>query len=117
ACSVWRRIISHMRDFPPPIGKQNLHRKTPEKADSVVLSCLSRQKLVSAKRDQILSLAARFTLPTMFLRSIDAREGGGFTLCPDPIEVNRQIGAHTGRFLKGEKPADLPVMHRRNSSS
>jgi putative ABC transport system substrate-binding protein len=65
---------------------------------------------VRAKRDQILSHAARFGLPTMFFSSLEAREGGLLSYGPDGIETSRQIGAYTGRILKGEKPADLPVM-------
>jgi len=66
--------------------------------------------IVGAKRDQILSHAARFALPTMFARSYDAREGGLLSYGYDDIEAARQIGAYTGRILKGEKPGDLPVM-------
>jgi putative ABC transport system substrate-binding protein len=62
------------------------------------------------KRDQILSLAARFGLPTMFAVSPAAREGALLSYGPDTSETNRQMGAYTGRILKGEKPADLPVI-------
>jgi putative tryptophan/tyrosine transport system substrate-binding protein len=64
---------------------------------------------VTAKRDQILSLAARFALPTMFAYSPDARAGGLLSYGADFVESFRQMGVYTGRILKGEKPADLPV--------
>jgi putative tryptophan/tyrosine transport system substrate-binding protein len=66
--------------------------------------------IVDAKRDQILSYAARFALPTMFAYSPDARAGGLLSYGPDGIEAFRQLGVYAGRILKGEKPADLPVM-------
>jgi putative tryptophan/tyrosine transport system substrate-binding protein len=66
--------------------------------------------IVTAKSDQIVSLAARFALPTMFWDSGDARAGGLLSYGPDFIEGFRQMGAYTGRTLKGEKPADLPVI-------
>jgi putative ABC transport system substrate-binding protein len=66
--------------------------------------------IVRAKRDQILLLAARFGLPTMFPSSLDARAGGLFSYASDGIDVIRQAGVYTGRILKGEKPADLPVV-------
>jgi putative tryptophan/tyrosine transport system substrate-binding protein len=66
--------------------------------------------IVAAKRDQILSHAARFALPTMFSRSGDAQAGALLSFSPDLIEPARQMGAYTGRILKGEKPSDLPVV-------
>jgi putative ABC transport system substrate-binding protein len=66
--------------------------------------------LLAGKRDLILWHAARFTLPTMGFDSYDARLGSLLSYGPDPIETARQIGAYTGRVLKGEKPADLPVI-------
>jgi putative tryptophan/tyrosine transport system substrate-binding protein len=66
--------------------------------------------VVNAKRDQILRHAARFALPTMFASSSDAEAGALLSYSPDFIEISRQIGAYTGRILKGEKPGDLPVM-------
>jgi putative tryptophan/tyrosine transport system substrate-binding protein len=65
---------------------------------------------VRARRDQILSHAARFALPTMFYNSFDTRAGALLSYGPDASEVFRQMGAYTGRILKGEKLADLPVM-------
>jgi putative tryptophan/tyrosine transport system substrate-binding protein len=65
---------------------------------------------VYAKRDQILSLAARFVLPTMFFGSDHARAGALLSYGADNIEAFRQLGAYTGRILKGEKPADLPII-------
>ena len=57
--------------------------------------------------DQIISLAARYALPTMFVFG-DARQGGLLTYGPVTSEYVRVAGAYTGRILKGEKPADLP---------
>jgi putative tryptophan/tyrosine transport system substrate-binding protein len=65
---------------------------------------------LSAKRDQILTLAARFALPTMYPRSFDARAGAVFSYGADVIEITFQAGIYTGRILKGEKPTDLPVV-------
>ena len=67
-------------------------------------------RAVGAKRDQILSLAARFALPTMFFTSWDAREGALLSYGPDVDDGSRQMGAYTGRILKGEKPGDLPII-------
>jgi putative ABC transport system substrate-binding protein len=77
------------------------------RAGAVLVSISQR---VSARRDEILSHAARFALPTMFYTSPDARAGALMSYGPDISEVYRQIGVYAGRILKGEKPADLPVM-------
>ena len=61
------------------------------------------------RTDQIISLAARHALPTMFAGSSEARAGGLLSYGYLQSEANRLMGAYTGRILKGEKPADLPV--------
>jgi putative tryptophan/tyrosine transport system substrate-binding protein len=66
--------------------------------------------ILDAKFDEILSLAARFALPTMFFYSRHARAGGLLSYGDNNIEGIRQAGAYVGRVLKGEKPADLPVL-------
>jgi putative ABC transport system substrate-binding protein len=66
--------------------------------------------ILLAKRDQILTLAARFALPTMFAYHTEVRAGGLLSYGTDQYDVLRQAGVYTGRILKGEKPADLPVV-------
>jgi putative ABC transport system substrate-binding protein len=68
------------------------------------------QASLGASRGQILSLAARFALPTMFSSSLDARAGALLSYGADVSENSRQMGVYTGRILKGEKPGDLPVV-------
>jgi putative tryptophan/tyrosine transport system substrate-binding protein len=71
---------------------------------------MGASSIANTKRDQIPSHAARFALPTMFAYSDDARAGGLLSYGPDFIEIFRQLAVYTGRILKGEKPADLPVV-------
>jgi putative ABC transport system substrate-binding protein len=66
--------------------------------------------IILDKRDQIVLLAARFGLPTMFPHGLEVRAGGLFGYGNDIIDGFRQAGVYTGRILKGEKPADLPVV-------
>jgi putative ABC transport system substrate-binding protein len=61
--------------------------------------------IVRAKRDQILTLAARYGLSTMFPLSLDARAGGLFSYGPEPLDITRQAGVYAGRILKGETRA------------
>jgi putative ABC transport system substrate-binding protein len=60
-------------------------------------------------RDQIISLAARHSIPTMFYYASHVGAGGLISYGLDLPEVYRQTGIYIGRILKGEKPADLPV--------
>jgi putative tryptophan/tyrosine transport system substrate-binding protein len=54
--------------------------------------------------------SARYAIPTMNTFREFAVAGGLISYVPSLIEQYRQIGLYTGRILKGEKPADLPVM-------
>ena len=63
-----------------------------------------------AARDQITSLAARYAIPTMFVDRTFAAAGGLLSYGANLSDVNRQVGLYAGRILKGEKPADLPVV-------
>jgi putative ABC transport system substrate-binding protein len=65
---------------------------------------------LDAARDQIISLAARHAVPSMFFYSSAVPAGGLLSYGPDDVEAFRQAGTYTGRILKGERPADLPVM-------
>jgi putative tryptophan/tyrosine transport system substrate-binding protein len=61
-------------------------------------------------QQQILALAARNALPTSFSNSDFVVAGGLMSYGPDQIESFREAGTYTARILKGEKPAELPVL-------
>ena len=61
-------------------------------------------------RNQIISLAARYAVPTMFFASEDVAAGGLASYSPPKEDEFHQVGLYVGRILKGEKPADLPVV-------
>jgi ABC transporter substrate binding protein len=58
---------------------------------------------------RLVELAARARLPTIYARREPTLAGGLMSLGTDFADAFRQVGVYTGRILKGEKPADLPV--------
>jgi putative tryptophan/tyrosine transport system substrate-binding protein len=63
----------------------------------------------STRRAQILTLAARHAVPTIYSGREFAEAGGLMSYGPNQSDPYRYAGIYTGRILKGEKPADLPV--------
>jgi putative tryptophan/tyrosine transport system substrate-binding protein len=62
------------------------------------------------RRDQIITLAGRYSVPTMFQLREFAATGGLIGYGASIPEAYHQAGILAGRILRGEKPADLPVM-------
>ena len=60
--------------------------------------------------NEILALAARYKIPTIYPRRDHVEAGGLMSYAADYADTFRQAGTYTGRILKGEKPSDLPVM-------
>jgi putative ABC transport system substrate-binding protein len=62
------------------------------------------------RRVHITTLAARHALPTIYNAREYAEAGGLMSYGTSLAEAFRQTGVYAGRILKGEKPADLPVV-------
>jgi putative ABC transport system substrate-binding protein len=71
---------------------------------------VSTDPYLFGRRNQIIALAARYSLPTIYDRREFAAAGGLITYGTHLADAYRHIGVYAGRILKGEKPADLPVV-------
>jgi putative ABC transport system substrate-binding protein len=60
--------------------------------------------------ERIVSFAAQNRLPAIYQFRDYALAGGLISYGPDIVESYREAGVYVGRILKGEKPADLPVL-------
>jgi putative ABC transport system substrate-binding protein len=70
---------------------------------------VSSDGLLFTYADQIVVLAARYAVPTIYTWPKYAAVGGLISYGTNLRDAWRQAGIYTGRILKGEKPADLPV--------
>ena len=62
------------------------------------------------RRDLIIALAAKHRLPAVYPHRSFTSAGGLISYGPDLIEPYRSAASYVARVLKGEKPADLPVL-------
>ena len=62
------------------------------------------------QRDQIVGLAAHYAIPTIYAFREFPAAGGLISYGTPLADTYRQVGIYAGRILKGESPADLPVV-------
>jgi putative ABC transport system substrate-binding protein len=78
-----------------------------KRADALLIST---DPLFTNRPVQLATLAARHAMPTVYALREFAEVGGLMSYGSNFIDLFRQAGSYTGRVLKGEKPADLPIV-------
>jgi ABC-type uncharacterized transport system substrate-binding protein len=88
-------------DFSPAFA-----RLVKQQADALLIIS---DPLFTVRRDQIVALAARHGVPTMYPLREYVTSGGLVSYGASNVDAWRQGGVYVGQVLKGAKPADLPV--------
>jgi putative ABC transport system substrate-binding protein len=63
----------------------------------------------NTRKEQIAALSVRHRVPSIHQYREYAEAGGLMGYGTETTDLSRQVGVYTGRILKGEKPADMPV--------
>jgi putative ABC transport system substrate-binding protein len=117
--------LRDVRDAAPRIGVELIILKASTEAefDGVFATMAERKAdglLVGADpffnnhRAHLIALAAQYRLPAIYEWRDFAVEGGLMSYGTVLTDAYRQMGVYAGRILKGEKPADLPVVEPTN---
>jgi ABC-type uncharacterized transport system substrate-binding protein len=113
----WREVQAAATAIGRPLRRFNASRESDldtafaalvqQRADALLVG---NDVFFTNRREQIVALAARHAVPTIYAFRQFAESGGLISYSTNLVEVYRQVGLYVGRILKGEKPADLPVV-------
>jgi putative tryptophan/tyrosine transport system substrate-binding protein len=84
-------------------------RREPRATVSSAELTVTSDPFFTSRRRELVHLSLRYKLPTIYQFKEFVEEGGLMSYGTDIIKMYRQVGSYTGRILKGENPADLPV--------
>jgi putative ABC transport system substrate-binding protein len=71
---------------------------------------IGSDQFFNERRVQFATWATRHAIPTISSARAYAEAGGLMSYESSSMDRERQLGIYTGRILKGEKPADLPIL-------
>ena len=63
----------------------------------------------NTQKEEIAALSVQYRVPTIHQYREFVAAGGLMSYGTETSDLSRQVGLYTGRILKGEKPADMPV--------
>jgi len=101
------------------LGIQSLKASTDREIDTAFVSLvqagtgallIGNDFLFNSRIEQLIALAARYAIPTMYAFHEFVVAGGLISYGTSHIESYRQVGLYAGRILKGELVANLPVV-------
>ncbi len=78
-----------------------------KRTDALVASADS---IFWSHRDQLVALAGRYSMPSIYFEREFAAAGGLISYNSSIVDSIRKAATYVGRILKGEKPTDLPVL-------
>jgi putative ABC transport system substrate-binding protein len=78
-----------------------------DKVEGVIVAA---DTLFSNRRVQIVTLATHHAIPAIYTVRAYVEDGGLMSYGPSIADTYRQLAIYTSRILKGEKPADLPIL-------
>ena len=95
--------------MPAPIGRsiRPLRNLVQKQADALLVG---PDPLFNSRLMQLATLAVHHRVPAIYFDRAFAEGGGLLSYGANVTDQHRQLGVYIGRILKGEKPADMPVL-------
>jgi len=101
ADAIGQRIIVSKASSEPDL--------VPAFASTPTVLLIAGSPFFTRRRDQLVALAARYAVPTVYEWREFATAGGLISYGPSLTDAYRQVGVYAARILNGDKPVDLPV--------